>query len=220
MRHRSIVATLCAWARGRRQCWRFALAMLPIVIVLAGCGGSSGLTGTDLGHHPAPDFTLTDQRGQTVRLSALRGSVVALTFIYTSCPDICPATAEHFREAYARLSAPTRARVALLAVTVDPERDDQAALAAFSAQHGLAANPNWHALGGSRAALEPIWRAYGVDPGAMVMTPGSPMAAGISGTLAHTDAVYLIDPQGRERVLLRSDLDPAALALDLTELTQ
>jgi len=39
-----------------------------------------------------PDFTLTDQHGEAVRLEALRGQVLAITFIYSRCPlpDYCP----------------------------------------------------------------------------------------------------------------------------------
>ena len=39
---------------------------------------------------PAPPFTLTSQDGTPVALASLRGKVVAVTFIYTGCPDICP----------------------------------------------------------------------------------------------------------------------------------
>jgi protein SCO1/2 len=195
------------------------LAPLAGLVLLVGCGGAPALTGADLGGRAAPDFTLVDQRGDTIQLSALRGKAVALTFIYTRCPDICPATAEHFREAYQALTPTQQARVALLAVTVDPDRDDRAALQAFSAEHGLAANPAWHALTGSRAVLAPIWRAYGVDPGAMGMVSPSSTVGTVGPaampTLAHTDAVYVIDPRGRERMLAHSDLDPAALARDL-----
>jgi protein SCO1 len=206
-------------ASGRR---RWLLASLAGLVLLVGCGGLPALTGTDLGGQPAPDFTLADQRGAAIRLDAFRGKAVALTFIYTHCPDICPATAEHFREAFQDLTSAQQARVALLAVTVDPARDDRAALQDFSAEHGLAANSAWHALTGSRAVLVPIWRAYGVDPGAMVMASPSPRTGAATAaamtTLAHTDAIYVIDPQGRERVLLHADLDSAALARDLAAL--
>lgn len=39
---------------------------------------------------PAPPFTLISQHGKPVALADLRGKVVAVTFIYTGCPDICP----------------------------------------------------------------------------------------------------------------------------------
>jgi protein SCO1/2 len=36
------------------------------------------------------DFALISQDGAEVTLAALRGKVVALAFIYASCPDVCP----------------------------------------------------------------------------------------------------------------------------------
>src|SRR5215467_8340950 len=39
---------------------------------------------------PAPPFTLTSQDGRVVSLADLSGKIVAVSFIYTSCPDICP----------------------------------------------------------------------------------------------------------------------------------
>ena len=47
---------------------------------------------------PVPDFTLTDQPRRVVTLSTLRGKVVAINFVYTSCalPQFCFRTANHF----------------------------------------------------------------------------------------------------------------------------
>ncbi|HEX9437222.1 MAG TPA: SCO family protein, partial [Candidatus Limnocylindria bacterium] len=95
------------------------------------------LAGTDLGAQAAPDFTLTDGRsGSTVSLASLRGSVVALAFLYTRCPDTCPLTAEHFRAAQQRLGADAD-RVRFVAVSVDPSGDTPASVRDFSASHRL-----------------------------------------------------------------------------------
>lgn len=45
-----------------------------------------------------------------------------LTFLYTSCPDICPLITSKLRESYQLING-VASRVAFLAVTVDPERD-------------------------------------------------------------------------------------------------
>jgi len=204
-------------AAGRKQggvVVRASLVACAVAVLLVGCGGSAKLTGTDLGKTPAPDFTLTDQHGETVRLSQFRGKAVILTFIYTSCPDVCPIIAENLRVANDRLSPKARQKVALLAVTVDPTRDTQAALLNFSQEHGLANAPNWYALRGTEAQLAPVWHAYGIDPGAMIPSP----LASRPYTLAHSDAIYLIDPQGRERVLMHSDTPSKVLAANLNAL--
>lgn len=198
---------------------RLALGLAGILLLgvaLAALGIVSGseptLTGTDLGGRPAPDFTLTDHRGRAVSLSDVRGRVVVLTFIYTRCPDVCPILARNLRVAYDLLPEEARDNVAFLAVTMDPTRDTQQALTEFTATHGWADNPDWFALGGEPAALEQVWRAYGIYPGRHLGTPdglGTPAAGGGAG---HTDAIYLIDPDGRERVFLRSSATPQEIA--------
>src|SRR5437773_3455888 len=167
------------------------------LLVLSACA-SPTLTGTDLGATNAPDFTLTDGlTGRAITLSAQRGQVVALTFLYTNCPDVCPLTATRFRSAQTELQADA-GRVTFIAVSVDPDRDTPQAVQTFSAAHGLASS--WFYLVGGRAQLSPVWASYGIG-----------VQAG-STTVTHNDAVYLIDKSGRERVLLHSE----DLATDLT----
>lgn len=196
-----------------------AVGSFVIVALLATrvLGDEPRLTGTDLGKQPAPNFSLTDQRGQTVRLSDFRGKAVALTFIYTSCPDICPLVAENLRVAQELLPESSRDDIALLAVTLDPARDTQQALQEFTATHQLADNPRWFALRGDEADLEQVWRDYGIFPGRSpgVGGRGTPVAGGGEG---HTDAIYLIDPQGRKRVFLRSSATPQEIASNLAAL--
>jgi protein SCO1 len=168
-----------------------------VALVVAACAPAP-LAGTELGATDAPDFTLTDGvTGHAVTLSALRGQVVALTFLYTTCPDVCPLTATRFRATQTELGGDAN-RVKFVAVSVDPDRDTPLAVQDFSNVHGLAAN--WYYLVGGRAQLAPVWAAYGIG-----------VQAG-SSTVTHNDAVYLIDPRGRERVLLHSE----DLANDLT----
>lgn len=196
---------------------------------LVACGGDTpSLTGTDLQKALSPGFALVDQRGQPVSLTDLRGQVVALTFIYTSCPDVCPLIASKMRDAYERLSPDDRARVALVAITIDPERDTPEALRAFSAERGLQDIPQWFALTGARADLAAVWKNYGIEPGDFEHEPNhaeghATVPAGHSATatpemLAHTDAMYFIDPEGRERVLLRGDAAPETIAGNLRAL--
>src|SRR5688572_3185939 len=59
--------------------------------------GEAGVAGTSGGGdpletagEPAPDFALIDQDARSVSLAALRGKVVLLDFVYTTCPGPCP----------------------------------------------------------------------------------------------------------------------------------
>lgn len=187
-----------------------ARSVIPITlasILLAASCGSEPLAGTDLGGEPAPDLTLIDGRSASpLTLSSLRGSVVALTFLYTSCPDACPLTAEHFRQTQRDLGSDSD-RVVFVAVTVDPEHDTPQAVQEFSRAHGL--DKNWHFLIGQRAQIAPVLAAYGIG------TLPDP-----SGLVGHSDAIYLIDKQGRARVLLHTEQLPEVLTKDLRILVQ
>jgi protein SCO1/2 len=180
---------------------RCAARCIAIVALLLAACGPTKLVGTELDGIDAPDFTLTDGvTGRSVSLSAHRGQVVALAFLYTSCPDVCPLTAARFKSAQELLGGDSN-RVVFVAVSVDPDHDTPKAVQDFSATHGL--RTNWYYLIGTRSQLAPIWAAYGIG-----------VQAG-STTVSHNDAIYLIDRRGRERVLLHSDNLPEELVNDL-----
>lgn len=48
--------------------------------------------GSSLPHKVAPSFTLVDQFGRKVSLSAFRGRVVIMAFVDSQCTTICPLT--------------------------------------------------------------------------------------------------------------------------------
>jgi protein SCO1 len=153
--------------------------------------------------HPAvaPDFTLRDQRGRVIRLSAKRGNVVMITFLYTHCPDLCPLTAAHIKSALTWLG-PRRKGVVALAVTVDPKGDTEPAVRAYVRSHRLPSE--FHYLTGSKAALARVWRLYGVTP----VRAGGPDPD-------HTLYILLLDRKGKTRVLFDALAKPAAMAHDL-----
>ena len=178
---------------------------LACALVVSACG-EDRLLGTELEKRDAPDFTLTDGvTGTSLRLSSLRRSTVALAFLYTRCPDVCPLTAGQFRAAQRSLGDDA-AKVEFVAVSVDPDGDTPAAVREFSEAHDLGAR--WHYLIGPRAQLEAVWRLYGV---------GSFASTGVR-AVEHNDAIYLIDARGRERVLLHSSDPPNWLVDDLRAL--
>lgn len=203
---------------GRRSFVGMALAG---TLLIAGCTPSkkTELTGTQLDGRAAPDFSLTDQHGAVVSLADFRGKAVALSFIFTNCPDICPLIAGQMRAAWDLLDEKRRDDVVFLGVTVDPERDTPEALQAFSRRFELDSVPGWHALYGDRSALEAVWGSYGIEATEIADEVNSHInGAGAVAKIRHTDAIYLIDTKGNQRSLLRSDVDPQDLANDLKAL--
>lgn len=181
-----------------------ALLLGLVVLVVTACAASAPLAGTELDRQTAPDFTLLDGvTGRSVSLSSLRGGVVALAFLYTRCPDVCPLTAERFRMARDRLGADA-ARVTFVAVSVDPENDTPRSTQEFTRAHRL--GERWYYLIGPRASLQAVWSAYGVG-----VEPRSAL-------VEHNDAIFLIDPQGRERLLVHSDNSTDELVGDIRAL--
>jgi cytochrome oxidase Cu insertion factor (SCO1/SenC/PrrC family) len=143
-----------------------------------------------LPHHPAPGFTLTDQNGRTMSLSALRGKVVVLEFMDPHCADICPIVSQEFVDAYHDLG-PAAAKVVFAAINVNQYHASVAAMAAYSRAHGLTLIPSWHFFTGPLPALRAAWRDYNVE----VRAP-SPNA-----DIIHTSAVYFLGPGGQEMFL-------------------
>jgi protein SCO1/2 len=138
---------------------------------------------------PAPDFALLDPAGRRVRLADFRGRVVLLAFVYTSCPAACPLITQRMAALHRRLAGagllPSRA--ALLSVTVDPERDDPAALRRHARTVG--ADPeSWPFLRETPDRLRPVLAAWDEWTRAL---PG--------GEIDHPARLYLIDAQGRIR---------------------
>jgi protein SCO1/2 len=170
---------------------RLALMAAATMVLVAGA------TRPDI---PARDFVLRDQDGRRVALSSLRGQVVILTFLYTTCRDTCPITAQQIAGALDRFGRD----VPVLAVSVDPAHDTPALARRFLVQSRLAGRMRF--LLGTRAQLAPVWRDYGIRP----------QGAGFE----HSAYVLLLDRQGRQRVGFPVDrLTPEGLAHDLRRLS-
>jgi len=158
---------------------------------------------------PAPDFTLADVNGADVRLSDLRGSVVLLSFIYTSCAAACPLLTQRMAVLQGRLAEAKLfpGPVTLLSVTVDPERDSAAVLARYA--QAFTANPRgWRFLRSERDRLGPVLTRY--DEWTRRLPDGD---------IDHPARLYLIDRAGRIREIYNLGLfDERQAFLDIQAL--
>jgi cytochrome oxidase Cu insertion factor (SCO1/SenC/PrrC family) len=151
--------------------------------------------------YPAPGFRLTDQHGQAVSLTDLRGKVVLLTFLDPVCTSDCPLIAQEFRYT-GRLLGANQRELELVAITLSPTYRSVAVVNAFNRQEGLNTVPNWLFLTGTLAQLRQVWHAYG--------TTAYDLPAGAM--TAHNDLAYVIDRTGHIRRELSTDPGPGTSA--------
>jgi protein SCO1 len=155
----------------------------------------------------APDFALTSQNGGEVTLGALRGKVVAVTFIYTSCPDVCPMLTDKMARVQDELGADFGSKIAFLSISVDPEHDTPAVLKEYAEALG-ADLAGWSFLTGTPAAVREVAHRYGVA-----------VAPAADGGVDHTLLTTLVDRQGTMRVqYLGYRFDPEEFRQDLLRL--
>jgi thiol-disulfide isomerase/thioredoxin len=111
---------------------------------------------------------------------------VLLAFNDSECRTICPLTTTAMLQAKAMLG-PAAGHVQLLGIDANPKATSLEDVLSYSQLHGMLGA--WDFLTGSLPELRRVWKAYGVG------------AAVEGGQIAHTPALFVIDPQGRERKL-------------------
>jgi protein SCO1/2 len=183
---------------------RYSLAVL---VFLAACGdGAPQFKSTDItGAEYGKTLELTDHNGRLRRLEDFRGKAVVLFFGFTHCPDVCPTTLADTAQAVKALGGDA-ARVQVLMVTVDPERDTPDALAKYV----TAFDPRFLGLRGDPAATQRAAKEFKVY--------FEKRKSGDSYSVDHSGQSYVIDPQGRLRLLVRPDRIAEDLAPDLRTL--
>jgi protein SCO1/2 len=136
----------------------------------------------------APDFALPDVNGRPVRLAQLRGRVVLVAFIYTTCSSACPLLTSQMAQLQRRLidDGLSPGRAVLLSISVDAERDTPSALAAYARRFD--ARAGWHFLHDSAERLQRVLADY--DEWTRRLPDGD---------LDHPARLHLIDAQGRVR---------------------
>ncbi len=145
-----------------------------------------------------PDFRLTDQRGQMLGLSDMKGKIWVADFIFTNCPTICPAMTQEMARLQSEFVADP---VYFVSFSVDPERDTSAVLSRYAKAYG-ADERRWHFLTGDKG------RIY------QLAEEGFSLAAGHNGTeLLHSTRFVLVAPDGNIYGYYDSRSKPALLRL-------
>jgi protein SCO1 len=117
-----------------------------------------------------PDFALTNQDGKRIHLAQYRGEALALTFIYTRCPDSnqCPLMSENFAAIDRTLEKEPEIykKTHLLSVSFDPDYDTPKVLRSYGAgTTGRLANEtfqHWEFATGSKDEVKKITEYFGM----------------------------------------------------------
>ena len=99
-----------------------------------------------------PDFSLTNQKGESLGLSDMAGKIWIADFIFTNCPTICPAMTQEMARLQSEFVADP---VYFVSFSVDPERDTTEVLTRYAKAYG-ADDRRWHFLTGEKAAIHQL----------------------------------------------------------------
>jgi protein SCO1/2 len=186
------------------------LFLLISCLVLGACSPAAAPAPPLAGARIGGPFTLVDENGKKVSDRDFAGKYRIVYFGYTFCPDVCPtdvANLMHGWQLFGKSDATKADKIKSLFITVDPARDTPEALKSFTANF----DPRLIGLTGTPEAIAAVTKAYGVA--VSVQKPTSPGVYFVD----HTNAAYLMDPDGKPLALLPSDGTPKAIADELSK---
>lgn len=142
------------------------------------------------------EISMKDANGNFFQMSAQRGKVVLLYFGFVNCPEECPLTLAHYKQALAILGEDAN-NVQIVLVSTDPVRDTPQAMKEYLSRF----DPTFIGIPGTSEELGKIWKNYGVTV--------------LEGGETHSSFTYVIDRQGKERLVFTPDSSPEDIAYDL-----
>src|SRR5262245_56966150 len=159
---------------------------------------------------PVPDTKLVDESNAPRPLTSVKGHRVALTFMYTACPqpDFCPLMDRNFAAVQNEIKkTPALADVRLVSVSFDPAHDTPAVLKTHA--KAWQADPAvWHFVTASTDDIKGFAAKFGV-----IAEPNDESPA----ILTHNLSTAVIDADGRLVKIRPGNMwTPADLIADLT----
>jgi cytochrome oxidase Cu insertion factor (SCO1/SenC/PrrC family)/mono/diheme cytochrome c family protein len=144
---------------------RGLLACLALLAVLATlprlAEAGTGRWGADY----FPNLPVEDQDGRRLRFydDLIKGKIVVVSFIYTSCADLCPITTARLAEVKDKLGGAVGRDIFFISLTVDPEHDTPEKLKAFA--EAFNTGPGWTFVTGRPADMKVILDKFGDKSG-------------------------------------------------------
>jgi cytochrome oxidase Cu insertion factor (SCO1/SenC/PrrC family) len=192
------------------------LAVVGVLSALAACGSSVKAPPPSLGS--VVDFgvpasiahlPLTKPDGTTTDLAAYAGKAVMIADFLTECTDICPMISANTAALARAISADGQGgKVALLEISVDPQRDTPARLTAYQKLYG-GPTSDWTLLRTSAANTKTLWKYFGVGygrqkepkPAAIDWLTHKPLTYDVF----HLDDLIFLGANGHQRYIVNDD---------------
>ncbi len=142
--------------------WRLTAARLLLSGALLLLGATPTITAARLTSDHFPNVPLINQDGETLQFydDVIKGKVVSINFMFTSCGDSCPLETAKLRELQKRLGEHVGKDVFMYSITVDPARDTPAVLKAYMEKFEV--GPGWQFLTGKKKDIDLIRRKLGM----------------------------------------------------------
>ena len=184
---------------------RRLLLLAPAGVLGAGLAGAAALIGLRGGTEAAVPiggpFRLQAVGGRVVTDAEFRGRWMLVYFGYTRCPDACPTALQDIANALDLLGAEAKRKIAVLFITIDPERDT----AAVMQDYVSAFDAPITGLSGTPAEVDAAAKAYRVYY-AKHAKPGGEY------DMDHSSIIYVMDPRGRFAANFTHETAPADIA--------
>jgi len=130
-----------------------------LVLALSVGAGEAGAKGW--GKDYVPNVPVVTQDGKTLKFydDLVKGKIVVLSFIYTSCKDICPLSTARLGEAQERLGSRVGRDIFFYSISIEPERDTPERLKQYA--DAFHAGPGWLFLTGLPEDIQQIRYKFG-----------------------------------------------------------
>jgi protein SCO1/2 len=183
----------------------FAVVALALILAASGCAReAAGDYPASNGNNCLPDVSLIDQHGKAISLASLKGKPVLIDFIYTSCSSTCPVLTSKIAAVARELGPALGANVTIVSITLDPEHDGPAQLAAY-AKSQTADNNGWLFLTGKPADIDQVLAAFKLR-----------RMRESDGSIMHSVSAFLLGPDGHQiRQYNALDVSAKAVAADI-----
>lgn len=164
-----------------------------------------------------PDFTLESTDGQTFHFAHdTHGAATLLYFGYTNCPDVCPTHLTNIAAALRRMSPKDQARIRVVFVTTDPDRDTPQRLRQWLNNF----DSRFIGLRGSIDSVNGIQASLGLPPATMEMIDSAAAGPRAAYGVGHAAQVLAFTPDDSLRAEYPNGFTADDWANDLPKLAK